>query len=155
MASAKLAPPPVPRRFWPRPDCPALVTDANRIIGEERIYDLVEVRRLVMQHGVVVLNDDTNAAQVGAGRNPLPAPAWSNEEFVAVIMALVESDHENAQWCKLNVNTYLDCDSYTINYSRKLKTRSTNPNQGIKLYVKFGFFLNGSRAVVCRLHPAY
>lgn len=155
MVTAKLAPPPAPRRFWPRHQCPVPVTDVNRIIGRERIYDLAEVKRLVMLHGIVVLNDDTDAARIGAGRNPLPPPAWSNAEFVAVIMSLDETEHENAQWCKLNINTYLDCDSYTINYSRRLKARSTNPDQGIKLYVKFGFFPNGSRAVICRLHPAY
>ncbi|MCC2960949.1 hypothetical protein LK540_10995 [Massilia sp. IC2-278] len=155
LTTAKIAPPPAPRYQWPRAERPDPVTDANRIISDDPIYDLAKVREMIKKHGFVVLNDDTDEAKRGRGRNPLPAPAWSDEEFEAVIMSLTENDHENAQWCALNVNTYLDCDSYVIRFSRSRKKRSSDPQQGIKLYVKFGFFPNGSKAVICRLHPAY
>lgn len=155
MTTAKIAPPPRPRHCWPGPERPNPVTEQNRIIGPDQIYKLAEVHEMVSAHGVVVLSDDTSLAQVGGGRNPLPAPAWGLDEFVSVILALTDQDHENAQWCMLSCNRYLDCDSYIINYNRSKKIRSINPLQGIKLYVKFGFIPNASKGVICRLHPAY
>jgi hypothetical protein len=155
LTTAKIAPPPLPRHRWPRAERPHPLTDANRVIGNDPIYDLAKVREMIKKHGFIVLNDDTDEAREGRGRNPLPAPAWNDEEIEAVIMSLTDNDFENAQWCSLNIKTYLDCDSYVIRFSRSRKKRSNNAEQGIKLYVKFGFSPNGSKAVICRLHPAY
>jgi hypothetical protein len=155
LTTAKIAPPPVPRHKWPRAERPNQITDLNRIIGEDPIYDLVQVRKLIKEHGFIVLNDDTDDAREGLGRNPLPAPAWSDDEFEAVIMSLTDDDYENSQWCSVSIKTYLDCDSYVFYFSRSRKRRSVNPQQGIKLYVKFGFLPNGNKAVICRLHPSY
>lgn len=151
MAQPKIAPPPVPRRSWPGP-CPSPVTDENRIIGSTPIYDLQLVKELVQAHGVVVLNDETLNGLDGEGKTALPPPAWSDLDVINVILALDEIDFENCQWCKLNVNRYLDCDSYTIYFSRT-KGRWEH---GLKLYVKFGFNPNVTvpKAIVCRLHPA-
>jgi len=157
MVRAKISLPPSPRLFWPGPIRPDPVTDENRIIGESQIYDLDLVKELVKLHGVVVLNDDTVDGMKGEGRNPLPPPAWKTEDIVGVILSLTVDDFENAQWCKTNNNTYLDCDSYLIYYGRSKMARWDTPTaKGLKLYVKFGFNPNLTvpRAVVCRLHPA-
>jgi len=155
MGSPKLAAPPAPRLVWPGSTCPASVTDYNRIIGTSQIYDLKQVKELIQLHGFVVLNDDTNLAIAGKGRNPLPPPAWSSEEVVGAIMSLTDIDYRNSQWCELNSKRYLDCDAYIIYFSRSKKVRSSGV-QGIKLYIKFGFVPNvtSPKTIICRFHPA-
>lgn len=155
MAPSKLAPPRAPRLACQQP-CPNPVTDANRIIGKHRLYDLKSVKDLVQKHGAVVLNDETIEGMSGRGENPLPLPEWVSEDVAGVILALTDDDFENSQWCLLNTNKYLDCDSYVIYYKRSKKTRGTGPSGCQKLYVKFGFSPNATTpcAVVCRLHPA-
>lgn len=157
MVPQKISPPPLPRRIWPGATCPVPLTEANRIIGIDQIYDLNSVKDLVRQHGIVVLNNDTVDAMGGKGRSPLPSPDWTYEELAGVILALTNDDYENSQWCALNVNKYLDCDSYLIYYSRSRKARwDTITSKGLKLYVKFGFIpmVSIPKAVVCRLHLA-
>lgn len=157
MAPPNIAPPPVPRLTWPGPLCPSPVTDSNRIIGYEEIYNLDLVKDLVRAHGVVVLNDDTLHAMSGKGKNPLPAPAWTSNDAKNIIFSLKAGHFENAQWCKLNTNRYLDCDSYVIYYSRSKGIEWNNSKtKGLKLYVKFGFIPDATNpmGILCRLHPS-
>lgn len=157
MAPPKLSPPPAPRLKWPGPVRPPEVTEDNRIIGEERIYDLLKVKELVKKHGVVILNDATADGMLGKGSHPLPLPEWSNAEFAQVILALTDDDFINSQWCMLVVKKYLDCDSYAVHYNRSKGIRC-DPTifSGMKIYVKFGFNPNLTvpSAILCRLHIA-
>jgi hypothetical protein len=156
MAPPRLSLPPAPRLAWP-PFCPEPVNETNRIIGKNAIYDLSQVKQLVRQHGIFVLNDQTIRGANCQGPVALPPPTWSKQEMTGVILALEEENFENSQWCKLNSNRYLDCDSYKIYYSRSRACRWDNGAvKGLKLYAKFGFLTTTSipGAILCRLHPS-
>lgn len=148
---AKLSIPPAPRLCWP-PLAPAEIDDSNRMIVSGPIYELQQVKVLVVKHGLHIVNNAANAAMRGEGLDGLPPPVWRSEDVVRLISLLEDSDYENSQWCATSARAKIDCDAYAIHFSRERgRWRFAE-----KIYVKFGYSTNteSSKALVCSIHRA-
>lgn len=131
-----------PLRLRQIPEKPEVLTKNNRSLGRMPLYDLNVVKELVALHGVVLINEN---AQLDASHQLQMSPSQ-----VAKFISFLQTDHyQNSQWCDTSVNRPLDCDSYGMRYNRNLEKPQDNMSG---IYVKFGFFSNISRAVVCSLH---
>ena len=93
-----------PRKQFQQP-CPNLSGGINRIIKPKApLYYLDQVQQLVIQNGIVYISDKK--------------PDFDEQEMKAIIHALTDDDYLNSQWCQLTVGTVLDCDAYTVFFSR-------------------------------------
>lgn len=149
-ARAKISTPPEPRLRWP-PIAPTAIDDRNRVISGP-IYELQQVKVLVVRYGLYIVNDAANAAMQGNGADALPPPVWKSDDVVRLISALEESDYVNSQWCATSARMKIDCDAYAAHYSRE-RGRWLLAE---KIYVKFGYSPNteSSKALVCSVHRA-
>ena len=124
------------------PICPNPLDDNIRRLGRNRLYDLDVVQALVKAHGVCLINDD---AQDDAEKQLHMSP----DEVARFIAQLSQGNYVNSQWCNTSVNRMVDCDSYAMKYNRN---KQVPWQSGPKIYVKFGFFPNQSKCVVCSVH---
>lgn len=149
-ARAKVSTPPAPRLRW-APIPPALIDDSNRIITGP-IYELQQVKVLVVKHGLYIVNDAANAAMRGEGTDGLPPPVWTAGDVVRLISSLESTDYVNSQWCATSARMKIDCDAYAVHYSRERGRWQLAE----KVYVKFGYSQNtgSSMALVCSVHRA-
>ena len=122
--------------------CPRPLNAQNRILGRQCLYDLEIVKLLVNSNGVCLINDD---AQEDAAKQLHMTP----DEVAKFVVQLSPGNYINSQWCHTSVNRMVDCDSYAMKYNRNKQVPWAD---GPRIYVKFGFFPNHSKSVVCSIH---
>ncbi len=122
--------------------CPKPLNAQNRMLGRRRLYDLEIVKSLVETYGVCLINDD---AQEDAEKQLHMLPV----EVAKFIAQLSPGNYVNSQWCHTSVNRVVDCDSYAMKYNRN---KQEPWGHGPRIYVKFGFFPNQLKSVVCSIH---
>lgn len=131
---------------------PTKPTDSNhRDIPDGPIYDLAAVKQII--HSAIEVGTRPVWLSESAEHstlNEFPI-AWEPIEVARFILALTEVDYDKSEWAQTGSQMWVDCDVYTMNYSRSRQARA---ERGPTLYAKFGVARFTPTCLVVRFHPS-
>lgn len=125
---------------------PVQLNKQNRYILNGPVYKIDEVKNAVLKFGLFVINEDAR----NDASNDF-TPPMDDVEIQAIIYALHQGLYHRSEWAQTSVRTTVACDSYLIRWNRN---KQIEWEHGTKLYIKFGFRMNGDKCLIMSIHKS-
>ncbi len=128
-------------------NCVIKVSKSGRsIITNGPVYCLNTAKMLLKTHAIRVINTQADLDKIREF-----SPELDDDELIPFIEALEPGDRQSSERCNTTIKRIVDCDGYAMPWNRAKKERW---DQGMWIYLKFGYIDNITRTIVVSVHPS-